>query len=1308
VEFRILGPLEVEADDRLVPLGGAKQRGLLSILLLHSNKVVSRAALTEGLWGERPPGTAVTALQVHVSQLRKTLREIGAPGTDEIILTRAPGYMARVEPDRLDLLRFERLIREGRTALARRDPASASMKIGDALALWRGAPLVDLDSAYGRIERARLEELRLSALDDRIEADLALGRHADIVSELEALVATHPLRERLRVHLMLTLYRCGRQVAALETFHAFRRQLLDELGLEPGEPLQHLERAILNHDPSLMLTARSARQIDVESIPTGTVTFLFTDIEGSTQLLQQMRNEYPEILAAHRRILRGAFAEHGGHEVDALGDAVFFVFRRAHDAVLAAADAQRALAAYEWPGGVRVRVRMGLHTGEPELAEGGYLGLGVHRGARIAAAGHGDQVLLSQATRAVLEDDELPDIELRDLGEHDLRDFDRPVRLHQLTIAGLPSEFPPIGTARPLEGRKRAPAAILRRRVLPAGAIAAVVAAAVFVPVFAFAGGRGSGPRPPTLGGDSVGVIDPLTGSSVAQVAGVPSPGAMTAGAGSIWTVSPSSNSVARIDTFSRSLRQTIPVGSDPSGIAFGAGAAWVVNREDGTVSRIDPRTNGVVQRIRVGSGPAAIAFGSGSLWVANADDRSLTQIAPRTGRRLRTIDVGASATGLTVADGAVWMSDTPGSTVIRVDARSGQVTGAPDVGSGPTAVASGFGSIWVANGLDGTVTRIDPRTARPVATISVGAAPGSLTAGPAGIWVANQDDDSVVEIDPRTNTVARTFAVGNRPGGLMLGGGSLWLALDPSGGAHRGGTLTADTTSLDSIDPAVAYSLEGWDVLAATGDGLVAYQKVGGGDGTRLVPDLAIGLPTIGDGGRTFTFTLRRGIRYSNGALVRPEDFQRAIERMFELRSASVRQDFAHVIGARACSPAYTACDLSRGVVVDDHAGTITFRLDRPDPQFLYSLALPAADAVPSATPGHDIGVHPVPATGPYRIASYRPRHELLLVRNRRFHAWSEEAQPSGYPDRILFRVVSDEGAALDDVEHGRADIALDGVPPTRLQEVETQYASQVHVTPQPATLYLALNTRIPPFDDAKARRALNYALDKRRITQLLGGADVAAPTCQVLPPNFPGYRPYCPFTTRPGPGGSWIAPDWTRARRLVAASGTRGEQVTLWYGLHFPPLASYTASVLRELGYRVRLRRVANDTGYFAAIGETRNHVQAAFNAWYADFPAASQFFTTQLTCESFKANSAFNNDISEYCNPLIDAKVRRALALQAISPTAANHAWANIDRSVVNDAPWVPLVTPKAVDFVARRVGNFERHPLFGPLLAEMWIR
>jgi len=253
VEFRILGPLEARDGDRVIQLGGPRQRAVLVVLLTRANQVVSADRLIDELWGEDPPATAANVLQGYVSHLRKEL----GPG---VLLTRPSGYVVQTAPDELDLHRFERLLDEAREALAAGATESAAASLREALGLWRGPPLADFAyEPFAQAEIARLEELRLVALERRIEADLALGRHAEVAGELEGLVARHPLRERFRGQLMLALYRAGRQAEALEAYQAARRALVDELGIDPSPALQELERAILRQDPALELAASRTR-----------------------------------------------------------------------------------------------------------------------------------------------------------------------------------------------------------------------------------------------------------------------------------------------------------------------------------------------------------------------------------------------------------------------------------------------------------------------------------------------------------------------------------------------------------------------------------------------------------------------------------------------------------------------------------------------------------------------------------------------------------------------------------------------------------------------------------------------------------------------------------------------------------------------------------------------------------------------------------------------------------------------------------------------------------------------------------------
>jgi YVTN family beta-propeller protein len=783
------------------------------------------------------------------------------------------------------------------------------------------------------------------------------------------------------------------------------------------------------------------------------------------------------------------------------------------------------------------------------------------------------------------------------------------------------------------------------------------------------------------------------------------SPSDIAAGGGALWITSPDEQTVSRVEPETGELRQTIRVGSGPSGVAADAHGVWVANSLDGTVSRIDPRTNTVVQKIRVGGAPIAVALGLGGVWIARRDDESISRLDPRTGARSAPVPVGPAPRALAVGLNSVWVADEKRGVVMRVDPAQRRVVDTITVGNGPVAVAVGNESVWVANNLDGTVSRIDPSRGVVTATIPTGDGPRGIAVTRDGVWVSNEFDGTVALIDPASNVRRRVIRIGERPEGLAARGGRLFLAVRSAGPIHRGGSLrlagAGGPFQPGSVDT-VNYSIALTTIL--TNDGLVGFRRVGGADGSQLVPDLAVALPRPTDDGRTYTFRLRARISYSTGRLVQPADFRRALERALVITHNPLY--YGAIVGADTCIARPKRCSLSRGIATDDRTRTVTFHLREPDPDFLYKLALPYAFAVPADTPASDVGTHPLPATGPYLISSYKPGAggALTLSRNPRFREWSKAAQPAGYPDRIIFASLGrSRGRVVRAVEHGRQDFALDSVPPELQHEVETQYASQEHVNPVSGTTYLFLNTKVPPFDDIRSRRALNYAADRAEGVRISSRASGAQPTCQILPPNFPGYRPYCPYTLGPGTSGDWTSPDLRRANKLVDASASRGAVVTVWVPDNHRGEASFAATLLRSLGYRARIKRVSDDVYYNPATGPLNplRRVQAGLFSWFADYPAASNYVDTFFSCRA-------PSNWSEFCDHGIESEIQRARKLQSGDPYLANRLWARIDREIVDEAPVVPLFTLKRIDIVSRRVGNYQFHPQWGVLVGQLWVR
>ena len=488
------------------------------------------------------------------------------------------------------------------------------------------------------------------------------------------------------------------------------------------------------------------------------------------------------------------------------------------------------------------------------------------------------------------------------------------------------------------------------------------------------------------------------------------------------------------------------------------------------------------------------------------------------------------------------------------------------------------------------------------------------------------------------------------------------------------------------------------------------------------LVPDLATSIPTPTDAGTTYTFQVRTGIHYSTGTPVRAVDFRHAIERSL-MNGTATGFYFTGIVGAGACTK--TRCDLSRGMVVDPATNTVTFHLTAPDAEFLDKLAISSAYAVPANLPVK--ARLPLPATGPYMIKSYNAKRGLVLVRNPRFHEWSEAAQPNGYPDRIVWTFNVSPDAQVRAVLNGKADYAEDvgsgtgNAAQARLSVLRRDgYGSLLHISPGTTTVYYFLNTRLAPFDDPRVRQAINYAVDRNKIVgSIFGGTDFAQATCQVLPPTFSGYRPYCPYTIDPTPSGRYVGPDLAKARRLVQTSGTKGQSVAVWaanFG-RFKPRGAYLVSVLTRLGYKARLKVIGRRPGdpalnqYFAEISDSRNNVQAGLGGWSPDYPSSSDFFYPILTCQSFIANEKKpneNNNYNGFCNAHIDSEINRARGLEASDPQAAGTLWRKIDQDAVDQAAWVPTITPTNVDIVSRRVGNYTYNPQWLALFDQMWVR
>jgi ABC-type transport system substrate-binding protein/DNA-binding SARP family transcriptional activator len=893
----------------------------------------------------------------------------------------------------------------------------------------------------------------------------------------------------------------------------------------------------------------------------------------------------------------------------------------------------------------------------------------------------------------------------------ELRRLQRAVLAQDPALELAPSPEPP---ARAKPARRRP------RRAAPVLAAAALL---ILAGLTVFGVSRVLGPdRLSRIDENFVGLIDPGDGRITEEFAVGREPGAMVAGAGSLWVANTRGGTVSRIDRAHDQVDDrvfTIDVGGEPVALAFGGGSLWVADGEARTVHQVDPSSNRVIRSVDVGNAPRAVTSGFGALWVASTADGVVRRIDLRRDTASRTTTVSSPA-AIAAGGDAVWVASEETGRVVRLNPRSGEQLGSVGVGNGPSAVAVGEGAVWVANRLDGTVMRIDQKTYAVDGIARVGGDPAGVAAGDGGVWVAGGSDGTVTRLDPETARILGRTPIQSSSTAVASADGFVWAAGGAPPASHRGGTLRVLATfpkNPQAIDwlSQDAYLESSWQLMSLAYDGLVAYRRVAGAAGGTLVGALATAVPAPSQDGRSYVFTLRRGVRYSDGRLVRPEDVRASIERFLRVTREQFTPSYDAIVGAEQCAREPARCDLSRGIEADARANTVTFHLTRPDPELMHKLALPFAYVVPADTPVRRSGDVAPPGTGPYRFAAWDAERGGSLVRNPHFRSSSAPARPAGFVDRI--DVDAHHGhaaeAQVEDVRRGAADLAVIAnpfvalFPAKRLGALEVRSPGRLQSHPEAFLGYMFLNTRTPPFDDVRARRALNYATDRARVAELEGGAELATATCQILPPAFPGYKPYCPYTAQPGAGRGWTAPDMERARRLVAESGTAGERIVVLMVDRKPAIGRYFTRLLDELGYRASLRVLPYELpagkgeDYDSAIRRPR--AQIGLVGWLADNATPSTFTDSTLSCASLA--SPLTDNLSGFCDPALDRQVERARAATGSEAVAR---WSAVDHRLTDLAPVVPLVNRRSVDFVARRVGNVQHHLQGYTMLDQLWVR
>ena len=846
-----------------------------------------------------------------------------------------------------------------------------------------------------------------------------------------------------------------------------------------------------------------------------------------------------------------------------------------------------------------------------------------------------------------------------------------------------------------------------RRRGGPSrrAGVAAVAGVALVVALLVARLSLGSGeahPKLATLGGSNgVVALDPDAGRPVAASRVADAVAAVSSGAGSVWMASPGAGAITRLDPQigqsrrsdrcrRRARRHRRRRGCDLGGEQRRRrrGPCRSRHREpdpENRDPRIEPRRAGVRRKASVDHRP-----GAANPVRAGPDQR----VDPAS----RVAELRPSA--VTVGAGSVWVAGYDSGTVERIDPRSGAATGRVRVGDGPVALTVSRGSLWVANHLDATVVRVDPASLSVRARIAVASGPSALAAAPGGVWVAGQYAHTVSRIDPRLDRVVQTVPIGGSPTSLTTSADRVWVGVNASAGDHRGGQLVITSTSgfSQSIRPCTtrpqppsssAWPMTSWSrsntptAAAVCGSSPISRSRSPppqrAAERTRSESDPASTTPTV-DSSAPPTSAARSS---ACSAFAHPA-----------LSSSPVWP----APGRCAVHPA--SCDLSAGIVTDD-PGEVTFHLTAPDPDFLFKLTEFGFSApIPPGPPERVHGAAVPPGTGPYRIVSVT-RDEIRFARNPFFHEWSHAAQPTGNPNAIAWRFADSTRAAVAAVKHGAADWFYGLLPRRQYRQLQLSDPSQLHSTPQFGVEFIPLNTHRAPFNDVRVRQALNYAIDRAKVTRMYGGSSFASPTCQPLIPGLPGYRRYCPYTLNPRPDGAWIAPDVVHARRLVDESGTRGAHIDVWgspdEGFIPRGMPAYVASVLRSLGYRVQLHVVP-----FTSIREPqRKRFQLSVDGdWLADYPDPSSYVPQFFACSGGTSNGYF-------CDPRLDRRMASASRLEARRPKAAMSVWASIDHELTNRAPWVPTVTEREVDVVSSRLRNYEYNPVWGFLVDQSWI-
>jgi peptide/nickel transport system substrate-binding protein len=509
----------------------------------------------------------------------------------------------------------------------------------------------------------------------------------------------------------------------------------------------------------------------------------------------------------------------------------------------------------------------------------------------------------------------------------------------------------------------------------------------------------------------------------------------------------------------------------------------------------------------------------------------------------------------------------------------------------------------------------------------------------------------------------------GGGGGGNTTSGGGATTGASSSGKSFANFRIAYDT-GIDYLDPALSYTVQGWAIMWNVYLPLLGYKHVNGPDGATLVPYLAQSMPKVTNGGKTYTFQLRKGLKYSDGTPIKASDLKATIERDFKVSSPGVGF-FGGIVGADACAKNPTTCDIT-GIKADDATGKITINLVAPQGDFEYIMATTFAALVPAGSPAKDQSTTPLPSSGPYMIQSYKPNKQVIVVRNPHFDVSQFDGNvPVGNPDKMTIDIIGDPSVALTRTLNGQDDYDFQQPPPDRLSQIQSKYAGQIKVYTPANTFYFFMNNRTAPFNNVNVRKAVNFAIDRNAMVRIQGG--LASPTENILPPTYPQYQKT-----------NYYPHNLAKAKQLIKAAGASGAQVTVWTdnneARRAPEMGQYMTQVLNSIGLKAQLKTI-NAAVYWTTVGNQATKAQIGFADWFQDYPHPLDWIDVLLNGD--RITQTHNNNYANYDNKSVNAQIEKLKQAPSLTPTV-NNEWKTLaDNIMKNDAPWAPYLNVQYVD-------------------------